>query len=447
MFDSLSKKFQNVFTSFARNKKITEQNVEEAVNEVRLALLEADVNYSIASFFVKKVKEKAIGSQVIKSVSPKEQFIKIVHDELVDLMGKGEAHLKLEKKPSIIMLCGLQGSGKTTTCAKLAFFLKKKHKKVLLAACDLQRPAAIEQLKILASSINADVFSLTDETKPQKVVSKAYEKAKEQKYDVLIIDTAGRLHIDQPLMDELKDIKNIIQPDEILYTANATFGQDAVNTAEEFDKQINITGTILTMLDSDARAGAAISIKEVTKKPLKFEATGEKIEDLQIFNPKSMADRILGMGDIINLVRKAEDALDEEEALKLERKMKKREFTYEDYLSHMSKIKKMGSMKSLFKMIPGFSGLPDFEIPENELKKIEAIIKSMTKEERAENIDLCFTRKKRLALGSGCSLDDVNRLIKGFKRIKQFLKKMPASGLSNGFFMNQLNKLGGNLWR
>ena len=352
MFDALSKKFQNLFTGFGKNKKITDDNIDEAVREVRLALLEADVNYSVASTFVKRVKEKAIGGQIIKAVSPREQFIKIVHDELVDLMGKEEFHLNFRSKPSVMMLCGLQGSGKTTSCVKIANFLKKKHKRVLLAACDLQRPAAIEQLKRLANEIKVDVFSIKDESKPTKVVKKAQEKAIEEKYDILIIDTAGRLHIDEPLMEELRDIKKLTGPDEILYVANATFGQDAVKTAEEFDKQVEITGSILTMLDSDARAGAAISIKEVTKKPLKFEATGEKIEDFQIFNPRSMADRILGMGDIINLVRKAKDVADEEDLNNSEKKINLKGFNYNDYIKQMSMIKKMGSIKGLLKMVP-----------------------------------------------------------------------------------------------
>ncbi|NGX28515.1 MAG: Signal recognition particle protein [Candidatus Anoxychlamydiales bacterium] len=445
MFDTLSKKFQDLFSGFTRSKTISEDNISEAVKEVRLALLEADVNYSVASSFVTKIKEKAIGADVIKSVSPKEQFIKIVHDELMDLMGKDEAYLNLENKPATIMLCGLQGSGKTTTSAKLAFYLKKKHKRVLLAACDLQRPAAIEQLKKLANDAQIDVFSISDEKKATKVAKKAYTKAKDEKYDVLIIDTAGRLHIDEVLMQELKDIKNIVEPNEVLYVANATFGQDAVKTAYEFDKKVSITGSILTMLDSDARAGAAISIREVTQKPLKFEATGERLEDFQIFNPESMADRILGMGDVINLVRKAKDVVDEEEAIKLEKKIKSKSFNYDDYLKQMSMMKKMGSMKSLLKMVPGMSALSDFDLPENEMKKIENIIKSMTKKERLERDDLCHSRRKRLASGSGTSVDDVNRLVKGFKRIKQFMKKMPTKGLAKGLF--NMNKFGGNSWR
>jgi signal recognition particle subunit SRP54 len=346
-----------------------------------------------------------------------------------------------------MMLCGLQGSGKTTTCVKIANFLKKKHKKVLIAACDLQRPAAIEQLKKLANEIKIEVFSIPEEKRTIKVVKKAYQKTQDEKYDILIIDTAGRLHIDMPLMNELKDIAKLTNPDEILYVANATFGQDAVKTAEEFNRHVNITGSILTMLDSDARAGAAISIKEITKKPLKFEATGEKIDDFQIFNPRSMADRILGMGDIINLVRKAKDVSDEEEAIKLEKKIKKNSFNYNDYIKQMSMIKKMGSIKGLLKMVPGFSALSSFDMPEDQLKKIEAMIKSMTEDERLENVELSHNRRKRIATGSGTTIDDINRLIKGFKRIKQLLKKMPAKGLAKGMFNMDMNKFGGNLWR
>ncbi|NGX44817.1 MAG: hypothetical protein K1060chlam3_00992, partial [Candidatus Anoxychlamydiales bacterium] len=276
----------------------------------------------------------------------------------------------------------------------------------------------------------------------------AIEKAKDEKYDVLILDTAGRLHIDEDLMQELEDIKDITDPSEVLYVANATFGQDAVKTAKEFDAKVSITGSILTMLDSDARAGAAISIKEVTQKPLKFEATGEKIDDFQIFNPNSMADRILGMGDVINLVKKAEDVIDEKEAEDLKKKIKNKSFNYDDYVKQMSMIKKMGSIKSLLKMVPGMSALSNLDIPEDEMKKIESIIKSMTKKERLEEVDISFDRRKRLAKGSGRTLDDVNRLVKGFKRIKQFMKKMPTKGLAKGLFSNQMSKFGGNnLWR
>ncbi|NGX57031.1 MAG: Signal recognition particle protein [Candidatus Anoxychlamydiales bacterium] len=448
MFDSLTQKFQNLFSKFSSGKEIKEGNITDAIKEVRLSLLDADVNYSVASLFVQRVKEKAIGEKVIKSISPREKFIKIVHDELISLMGENESNLKLDSKPSVIMLCGLQGSGKTTNAVKLANYLKKKNKKVLLSACDLQRPAAIEQLKKLASQANIDTFSMDLEKNPRKVAKKAIEKAKDEKYDVLIVDTAGRLHIDNTLMDELKDLKNIVNPNETLFVASATTGQDAVNVAKQFDEKIGITGSILTMLDSDARAGAAISITEITKKPLKFEGTGEKIDDLQIFNPKSMADRILGMGDIINLVRKAEDIVSLEDKEKLEKKLKNQTFNYDDYLKQMSMIKKMGSMKSIMKMIPGMSALSNLDLPEKEMKKTEAIIKSMTKNERLQQADLTQPRRRRLSKGSGTSLDDVNRLVKGFMRIKKLLKNMPKKGMmKNMLNMNQMNNFGGKLWR
>jgi signal recognition particle subunit SRP54 len=447
MFDTLTGKFQDLVGSLT-SKKLTESNISDAVRETRLALLEADVNYSVASTFVKRVKEKALGETLLKSIKPSQQFIKILHDELTALMGGEEATLKLDKKPSIIMLCGLQGSGKTTHCVKLGSYLKKKNKKVLLAACDLQRLAAVDQLKKLASEAHLTVFSL-DEKSPVKVAKKALKKAQEEKYDVLIVDTAGRLHVDETLMDELLDIKNVLQPDEVLFVANATTGQDAVKTAFEFDKKVAITGTILTMLDGNARAGAAISITEITKKPLKFEGIGEKIDDLQVFHPKSMADRILGMGDVINLVKKAEENISEEESKSLQKKLKKATFNYEDYLKQMGMLKKMGSFKSLLKMIPGASAFSDFDMPEGKLKKIEAIIMSMTLNERQETVGLGFSRRKRLASGSGCTIDEVNRMVKSFKRIKQMLKKMPTKGGLKNFApnMKQLkSQFGGNLW-
>lgn len=447
----LTKKFQNLFESFGKNKKITEDNISDAVREVRLALLEADVNYNVASTFIKRVKEKALGEAVTKSVKPQEQFIKIVHDELVKLMGEKEYSFEAKNvKPEIFMLCGLQGSGKTTTCAKLANFLLNNKKKVLIAACDLQRPAAIEQLKVLSEKIKAEVFSISGEKKPLSVAKKAYQKAVDENFDVLIVDTAGRLHVDNDLMNELEEIQKEIKPTHTLFVASATTGQDAVKTALEFDKKVNITGSILTMLDGNARAGAAISIREVTNKPLMFEGVGEKIEDFQVFNPESMADRILGMGDVINLVRKAEMTISEEENEKINEKIKKASFTYSDYLQQMNMIKKMGSIKSLMKMVPGMSSI-DFDFSENETKKTESIILSMTPLEREEKVDIEYSRRKRIAKGSGTHIDDVNRLIKGFKRIKQFFKSMPGmqkKGLK-GVIPNMKDikqQFGGTLW-
>lgn len=443
MLSSLAEKFQSVFSKLAGKSKLSEENISDAVREVRLALLEADVNYGVTKTLIQRVKEKAVGEAVIKSVAPGQQFIKIVHDELVALMGGEEASLALEGTPAVIMVCGLQGSGKTTFCAKLAKWLKKqgKAKKPLLAACDLQRPAAVEQLKTLGSQIGVEVFAEAGMADPVKVANAALKRAKEQGHDILIVDTAGRLHIDDELMGQLEKIRAAIKPQEVLFVANATTGQDAVNTAAEFDKRIAVTGTVLTMLDGSARGGAAISIKEVTGKPLKFEGIGEKLDDLQLFHPASMADRILGMGDTINLVKKAQEHFDEEEAQKLEKKMRNATFTYEDYLKQIQAVKKMGSLKSLLGMLPGMGKLAQLPIDDKEFHKVEAIILSMTHEERREEEELIPGRRKRLARGSGTTIEDVNKLVKSFKQSKQFFKNLPN--------MKQLEKLmgGGALWR
>lgn len=428
MFGSLTEKFQQMFSGLRGKKILTEDNVSDAVRQVRLALLDADVNYSVASAFVKKVKEKALGEAVLKSVEPGQQLIKLVHEELVLLMGAEESLWESRGKPHVILMCGLQGSGKTTQCAKLAFWLQKQHpgKRTLLAACDLQRPAAVEQLKKLALQIDVPVFSVAGVTDPVRIARDALQKARCEGFDILIVDTAGRLHIDEELMGQLIAIKEGIQPHEILFVASAATGQDAVKTAVEFDRHVQITGTILTMLDGTARAGAAISIREVTRKPLKFEGIGEKIGDLQPFNPHSMADRILGMGDVINLVRKAKENIDEEESRALEKKILKASFTYDDYLKQMSMVKKMGSFKSLLKMIPGMSGMGDIDFDEAEFNRIEAMIRSMTVAERTEKVDLLPSRRRRIAVGSGTSIDDVNRMVKGFKKLKAFCKEMPS---------------------
>ncbi len=438
MFGALTEKFQHLFSGLLGKKSLTEANIADAVRDVRLALLDADVNYAVVSQFVKKVKEKALGEAVIKSVDPGEQFIKVVHEELVLLMGSEPRGLELKKAPAVLLLCGLQGSGKTTHAVKLASFLQKKphHKRVLLAACDLQRPAAIDQLKKLAAHIDTPVFSLEGERDPTRVAKEARAKAAREGFDVLIIDTAGRLHVDSDLMEELKQIKAVTEPQEILFVASAATGQDAVKTAQEFDSAVSITGTILTMLDGSARAGAAISICEVTKKPLKFEGIGEKIDDLQPFNAESMADRILGMGDVINLVRKAEENIDEKEREALEKKILKAAFTYDDYLKQMGMMRKLGSLKGLLKMMPGMSNLDGIEVDEKEFDKMEAMIRSMTPGEREEKVELVPSRRRRVATGSGTKVDDVNRMIKGFKRVKQFCKEMPQ-------LKHQMEKKGG----
>lgn len=442
MLGTLTTKLQGVFSKLTGKKRLTEENISEAVNEVRLALLEADVNYSVTKTLVKQVKEKALGDQVIKSVTPGQQFIKVVHDELVALMGSQEADLQLTGEPAVVMLCGLQGSGKTTQCAKLAKYLKKKGlaKNPLLAACDLQRPAAIEQLKTLGQQIHVPVFSLPGEMDPVRVAQAALKQAKEGQHDVLIVDTAGRLHIDNDLMVQLEKIKAVLNPQEILFVANATTGQDAVNVATEFNKRMTVTGSILTMLDGNTRGGAAISIREVTGKPLKFEGVGERLDDIQVFNPKSMADRILGMGDTINLVKKAQEHLNEEEAQKLEQKIRSATFTYDDYLKQIQTVKKMGSIKSLLGMLPGLGQMPAMDFDEKEFFKVEAMILSMTLDERMEKSELTTPRRKRVAQGSGTKIEDVNKLVKSFKQAKQFFKNMPN--------MKQLEKMmGGSLWR
>lgn len=443
MLGLLTEKMQGVVSKLVGKKKLTEDNIAEAVSEVRLALLEADVNYSVAKQLVKRLKEKALGDLVIKSVTPGQQFIKTVHDELVALMGGGEALLDIEHKPAVIMMCGLQGAGKTTHCAKLAHFLlkNKKCQKPLLAACDLQRPAAIEQLKTLGAQIHVPVFAVAGEQSPVQVARQALELAQQEGHDLLIVDTAGRLHVDEELMLQLEQMKAVLQPHEILFVANGATGQDAVNVAAEFNQRMAITGSILTMLDGNTRGGAAISIREVTGKPLKFEGIGERLDDVQVFNPQSMADRILGMGDTINLVKKAQEHIDEDEAKKMEEKLRSATFTYGDYLSQIQMVKKMGSIKGLLGMLPGVgSALKDLPIDDKEFFKVEAIIQSMTPAERNERCELAVPRRKRIAKGSGTTIDDVNKLVKSFKQAKQFFKNMPN--------MKQLEKMmGGFKWR
>lgn len=427
MFGKVTERFQDLFSKIGGKKELTEDNLSQAVREIRLALLDADVNYTVAKNFIKRVKEKALGDELIKSVSPGEQFTKIVHDALTHLMGGEESTIDVKHEPSVVILCGLQGSGKTTQSAKLAAFLQKPDykKKPLLVACDLQRPAAIEQLKKLGSQIDVPVFTIEGEKNPVKVAKKALEKANKEGFDVIILDTAGRLHLDKELMKQLEEIKSSVNPQEILFVASSATGQDAVKTAAEFDKRVSITGTILTMLDGNTRAGAAISICEVTGKPLKFEGIGEKISDFQIFNPHSMTDRILGMGDTINLVKKAQEHIDDKDSAKLEKKLRKATFSYQDYLDQMGKMKKMGSFKGLLKMIPGMPDMGDMEAPEEDMDKMEAIILSMTPAERFGGEELLPSRRRRLASGSGTTIDDVNRMIKGFKRLKQMFKKTP----------------------
>ena len=427
MFQGLSDKFRNIFSSLTGVTRLTEDNVSEAVRNVRLALLDADVSYPIVSAFVKKVKERALGASAEHHIQPKDYFVKIVHDELVQLMGSNEPSLRLKKNPSVWMLVGLQGVGKTTQAVKLAVLLKGKkfHKSPLIIAADLQRPAAIEQLKILGQKAQVAVFTDLAEKDPLRVVKAGMEHARKNEHDVVLIDTAGRLHIDQPLMEQIQQIKELTDPDEVLFVASAATGQDAVQTAVEFHKAVSITGSILTMLDGTARAGAAISILEVTKCPLKFEGIGVGIMDIQVFNPSSMADRILGMGDVINLVKKVENTFDPQDQPDLEKKLLQGSFTYKDFLEQLTKLSKLGPMKGLLKMIPGMPDLPDDLDFEKDSKKAKAIILSMTSTERQGETEIDHGRRQRIAKGSGTGIEDVNRLVKGFKQAKLFSKNIP----------------------
>ncbi|MFZ4672765.1 MAG: signal recognition particle protein [Chlamydiia bacterium] len=427
MFQGLSDKFRNIFSSLTGVTKLTEENVSEAVRNVRMALLDADVSFPIVSAFVKKVKEKALGSIASHHLQPKDLFVKIVHDELVELMGSTEPSIRMKGSPSVWMLVGLQGVGKTTQAVKLANLLKGKkyNKSPLIIAADLQRPAAIEQLKILAGRANVAVYANLEVKDPLHVVEKGLEYAKKNEHDLVLIDTAGRLHVDQALMDQICQIKKRTNPDEVLFVASAATGQDAVKTADEFNKAVEITGSILTMLDGTARAGAAISILEVTKCPLKFEGIGEGIQDIQLFNPASMADRILGMGDVINLVKKVQNTFDGDEQPDMEKKLLQGSFTYQDFLEQLTKLSKLGPMKGLLKMIPGMPELPDDIDFEKDSKKAKAIILSMTVHERQGDTEIDHGRRQRIAKGSGTMIDDVNRLVKGFKQAKLFSKNIP----------------------
>lgn len=424
MFESLTEKLQGIFASF-RSKELTEKNLIDATRQLRLILLEADVNYTVASKLIHSIKTRTIGIKRVASLSIEEQFATIVHEELIKIMGETEALIETHSFPSIFMLCGLQGSGKTTTSVKVAAYLIKNNirKKPLLLAADLQRPAAVEQLELLAKSQSISVFSQSEAKSPIDVVRNGLDYARQEGFDVVIIDTAGRQHIDAPLMNELSEIRKISRPCEVFLVVNATLGQEAVKIAAEFDKAVSITGHILTMLDSGAKAGSAISILSVTNKPIKFEGTGERIDDFQIFNPISMADRILGRGDIINLKRQVEAHINEEESAKLEKKLDTASFTFEDYLQQMSWIKKMGSLKKIFSMLPGIPSMKNMELPEKDMERIRAIIYSMNLSERKGKEELTPPRRRRIAKGSGTSIEEVNKLIKGFKQIKQFMKQ------------------------
>ncbi len=426
MFDSLSNKLESAFKLIKGHGKITEINVAETLKEVRRALLDADVNFKIAKEFTNRVKEKALGQKVLTSLQPGQLMVKIVKDELTELMGSSAAEMELTAKPSIILMSGLQGSGKTTFSGKLALYLKKKkNKNPLLVACDVYRPAAIDQLGVLGEQIDVAVFSDREEKNPVKIAQAAIKHAKQQNNDVVIIDTAGRLAVDEVLMKEISDIHQTVKPEETLFVVDAMTGQDAVNTAKAFHDTLNFDGVILTKLDGDTRGGAALSIKTVVNKPIKFIGTGEKMEALDVFYPERMADRILGMGDVVSLVERAQEQFDEEQARKISKKIAKNQFGFDDFLSQIQQVKKMGNMKDLMGMIPGAGKMMgDLDIDDDSFKHIEAIIGSMTPKERSEPNLLNHSRKNRIAKGSGRDVNEVNQLIKQFGQMSKMMKMM-----------------------
>ena len=426
-FESLSDKFQGILKKLKGQSRLTEQNMEEMLGEIRVALLEADVNYKVVKEFTSKVKEKAIGQEVFKQLSPSQMIVKIVYDEMVTLLGSGDSELNFAKiGPTVIMVCGLQGTGKTTTVAKIARLLKhKQHKKVLLAACDTYRPAAIDQLQTLATTVGVDLINMGVNVSPVEIAKKAYAEAKSKFYDVLIIDTAGRLEIDEPLMVELNQIEQAVSPNEVLVLVDAMSGQNAVNVANAFNERLKLTGLVMSKLDGDARGGSALSIKHLTGLPIKFAGVGEKIEDLEIFYPERMADRILGMGDIITLAEKAQENIDEKATKKAMNKMMDGTFDLDDMLAQMKQIQKLGSLGGLLRMIPGMPKISKehTEMASKEMRLMETIINSMTFEERHKPDILKAQRKIRIAKGSGTQVSDINRMLKKFEQMREMMKQ------------------------
>lgn len=431
MFDNLSERLERSFKILKGEGKITEINVAETLKDVRRALLDADVNYKVAKTFTDTVKQKALGQNVLTAVKPSQLMVKIVHDELATLMGSESVDLKLEHRPSVILMAGLNGAGKTTLAGKLALFLKtKKNRRPLLAACDTYRPAAIEQLRVLAEQIEVPIFMNLEEKDPVKIALAAIQEAKAKSYDTVIVDTAGRLAIDEALMNEIAAVKAATSPDETLFVVDAMTGQDAVNTAKEFNSRLDFDGVVLTKLDGDTRGGAALSIRAVVDKPIKFVGTGEKMEALDVFHPDRMADRILGMGDIVSLVERAQEQYDEAEARKLQRKIQKNQFDFNDFLAQLQQIKKMGNIKDLAAMIPGVGkAIKDVDVDDSALLGVEAIILSMTPYERRHPEVLNASRKTRIAKGSGKTVQDVNRLLKQFDQTRKMMKMVSGNGL------------------
>ena len=427
-FEGLSSRLQEITRKIRGKARITESDLKEMLREVKLALLEADVNYKIVKEFTETIREKALGQDVLKSLTPGQQVIKIVKDELVELLGGTESRVNFSPNPpTVIMLVGLQGSGKTTTAGKLANLFRKQGKKPLLVACDIYRPAAIQQLQVVGKQLNIPVYSNENSKDVVHIAKQAMSVAMSKMNDVVILDTAGRLHIDEALMDELKNVKVGVKPHEILLVVDAMTGQDAVNVAEKFNEALGIDGVVLTKLDGDTRGGSALSVKKITGKPIKFAATGEKLSDIEVFHPDRMASRILGMGDILSVIEKAEEAFDAEEAEKLEKQLRKKEFDLDDYLAQIRQIKKMGSFSSLLKMIPGMNQLKDVKIDDKEFVKIEAIICSMTTAEKRDVRILNGSRRQRIARGSGTSVQEINKFIKSFEMTQKMMKQMKSN--------------------
>ena len=432
MLENLGNRFQDIFKKIRGHGRLSESNIKDALREVKMSLLEADVNYKVVKDFTNKISEKAIGTEVIRGVNPAQQFIKLVNDELIELLGGTSSKLtKGLRNPTIIMLAGLQGAGKTTFAAKLAKFLKKQNQKLLLVGVDVYRPAAMKQLQVLGQQIGVDVYSEENSKDVVGIATRAVEKAKEINATYMIVDTAGRLHIDETLMEELKELKRAIKPQEILLVVDAMIGQDAVNLAESFNNALSVDGVILTKLDGDTRGGAALSIKAVVGKPIKFIGVGEKLNDIEIFHPDRLVSRILGMGDVVSLVEKAQEVIDENEAKSLEEKIKSQKFDLNDFLKQLQTIKKLGSLGGILKLIPGMPKIDDLAPAEKEMKKVEAIIQSMTKEERKKPDILKANRKIRIAKGSGTDVSDVNKLLKQFEQMKSMMKMLSSGKMPN----------------
>ena len=447
MFENLSERLERSFKILKGEGKITEINVAETLKDVRKALLDADVNYKVAKQFTDTVKQKALGMNVLTAIKPSQLMVKIVHDELAELMGGKAVELQLEGRPAIVLMSGLQGSGKTTFSGKLANMLKtKQHKNPLLVACDVYRPAAIQQLHVVGESVGVPVYSEPDNKNVVEIAQNAIKEAKQKNYNVVIIDTAGRLAVDEEMMNEIATLKQAVQPDETLFVVDSMTGQDAVNTAKEFNDRLDFDGVVLTKLDGDTRGGAALSIRTVVTKPIKFVGTGEKMEALDVFHPERMADRILGMGDIVSLVERAQEQYDEEEAKRLEKKIRKNKFDFDDFYGQIQQIKKMGNIKDLASMIPGVGkALKDVDIDDNAFKGIEAIIQSMTPKERQNPDIINQSRKLRIAKGSGTKIEEVNRLLKQFEQTRKVMRMMTGAGSSKMAQMAAAMKMRGGM--